>query len=221
MDKDYDQARPWWSQSKDLIRFSQCKPPFETVFVGSDLRDGVSLKTIRSFAAIVNVSDSTSRSVEEFPYGLRNIRQHWVPINEIGAWGYMPFYQFKQIMDYHYERNEPVYVHCHAGAFRAPIMTMCWIMSRGIRIRQASWLVRPREYSAMPEKYKAAVNRGVIPPGLKRFYSSMRRHPQWGFMGHALSKWHGKSIEESCTEFRAKERSKKLHLKTRRYKKLF
>jgi len=127
----------WCDSDHDYARFHPLAEPFGNIFVGSDPSDGMTRETAQSFDVFLNVSDSPSNYFD----GLEGQRMHWTPISEMGYWGYAPLYFCKMVLDHHYKKKDRVYVHCHAGAHRGPMMAMCWLLSNGKTLKEAARII--------------------------------------------------------------------------------
>jgi hypothetical protein len=105
---------------------------------------------------------------------------YWLPLNEMGYWGYSHFYATKKILDFHYERGDKILVHCHAGAYRSVKTVVWWLVSRGhtysgaCSIELGNEVVKESEYD---------VEVGNTPKNLRELYSRMKRFPTYGVQG--------------------------------------
>ncbi len=88
--------------------------------------DGID-KIVTKYNAIINVSDDVPYPNEPYP----DTAIHWFPICEFGYWTYQPFYWIVRIMDRYVENHAKIYVHCHAGAHRSPMMVYLYLRSLG------------------------------------------------------------------------------------------
>lgn len=127
-------AETWFKAPERGVRCSRLRAPYQNIFVGSDPLDGMTEAEAKSFDAIVNVSCSPCAYFNPAFVGQS---MHWIPINEMGYWGFMPFFWFKKVMDHHHKLGHKVYVHCHAGAYRSPTFTVYWLTSLGHSLEEA------------------------------------------------------------------------------------
>ena len=72
----------------------------------------------KNYFGVLNVSDTPCMT---FDFATQGILSLWVPIHEVGIWGYSPFYVAAKMLDLKRERNDlrPILLHCHAGANRS------------------------------------------------------------------------------------------------------
>ena len=183
----------WFLWEKDRIRPFWLKKPFDNIAIGPDPTDGFSKDTAQIFDAVVNVSDSPCAT---FYPSRPDQKMYWYPINEVGRWGYGVFFWSKKVLDFHFDRKDLIYVHCHAGAHRSPAIVYWWLYSRGCSRSEAALRVYPNkqwkfdesgqlfkpenEDPAVEEEsqrrfdtFETDIERGHIPPKLKQFYQAM------------------------------------------------
>lgn len=192
----------WCESPQTEARFRQMAAPYDNIYVGSDPTDGMTPEDATSFQVFLNVSDSECNYFDPLP----GQRMHWTPINELGYWSYAPFFYVKKVLDHHYNRGEKIYLHCHAGAHRSPMMAMCWLLSRGITVKEAARLVwngkNPKsghwEVGAFKRDWKIY---RVIPRRIFEFYLRMARNPSYGLMGHMYN--HPDGFLENTREVKA------------------
>lgn len=116
--------RNWYKQKETEARGRKCSAPYQNIVIGSDPLDGMTTKVAESYDVIVNVSHS---ECAYFYPAYAGQRMYWIPVNEMGVWNYSAFVQFAKIMEFHHSKKHKIYVHCHAGAYRSPTMTMVWL----------------------------------------------------------------------------------------------
>lgn len=194
METQYDSSRPWYGQSKNFVRGYFLSEPYKNVFVGCDPRDGMTENLARQFQAFVNVSDTAATYLEpprwlcpdlqcDEPSHIWEPRMHWFPINECGYWGYAPLYWSKKILDHHHERGDQIYLHCHAGAHRSPMIAYCWLLSRGHSLREAARILgnRRRKWAKLElqDFIRDYRDWGLLPTELKKFYERIQKNPTW------------------------------------------
>lgn len=124
----------WFTADKDYAIGRPLPAPYDKIFIGCDPLDGMTNETAKSYDAIVNVSCS---ECAYFSPAFAGQKMHWTPVNEMGQWSLAAFYYVKKVLDYHYERGDKVYLHCHAGAYRSPTMAIMWLVSRGHSYEEA------------------------------------------------------------------------------------
>ncbi len=78
---------------------------------------------IKNYDLVLNVSDE--------PYFPKSNKVHFFPINEVGEWFPQTFYWFIHLMNDAVAENKNVYVHCHAGIHRSPMMVYVYLRSLG------------------------------------------------------------------------------------------
>ena len=70
----------------------------------------------RPLSAIINVADEPCLLFETLP-----VPYYWFPINELGRWGYMPFFGALKVVAKHKNKGE-IIIHCIGGACRSPMV---------------------------------------------------------------------------------------------------
>lgn len=181
----------WFTAKERGVRCSRLREPYQNIFVGSDPLDGMTEAEAKSFDAIVNVSCSPCAY---FHPAFPGQAMHWYPINEIGAWGLGPFYWFKKVMDFHFDKGHRIYVHCHAGAYRSPTFTIFWLISRGHTHEEACEieynnpeLVKQFKTERRGRHWKWKLSypyrMGNISPEVTDLFRRMNLHPTYSFGG--------------------------------------
>lgn len=167
----------WCRRRKTKARGYKLSPPYDNVFIGCDPNDGMTRKVADSFDVYVNVADSPCNTFEpSYPGQV----MRWYPVNEMGRWNLSYLYWLKKVMDFHHDRGDRIYLHCHAGAYRSPSAALLWLQSRGLTPTQARKIVRERG----PTIYKIWENHGNVPDLKDKLFKSMRKHPTWGLSGN-------------------------------------
>lgn len=170
----------WYEHETTKVRCRQMPAPYENIWIGSDPNDGFTIEDAQSFDTIVNVSDSVCAYLHP---ARPDQRMHWYPINETAYWTYTPFYVIKHVLDYHYDRKDKIYLHCHAGAWRSPSMFRFWLLSRGVS-RQEIMKIHGENFE--PWKFKYYWEReGEFPLKIDEFYrryNSRERHSLYSLL---------------------------------------
>jgi hypothetical protein len=175
----------WCDSPKTEVSLKQMAAPYDNIFVGSDPCDGFSRADAESFQAFLNVSDSECNYFDPLP----GQRMHWHPINEMGYWGYAPLFYCKKVLDYHYGQKNRIYLHCHAGAHRSPMMGFCWLLSRGHTVKDAARILwngdnpRSGHWEVGAFKRDLTIYR-VLPRRLMEFYRRVKENPTYSLMGY-------------------------------------
>ena len=192
--------KKWHDYEENKIRGYWCKAPYDNIFIGCDPCDGMTLEFANKFTAFINVNDTPCNLFEP----LSHQKVYWYPLNEMGYWGYAPFFWFKKIIEhYSFKHNcniakkPEIYVHCAAGAYRSPNMVYWWLRSLGHSHDECQDI-----------SYRGGSDRqGNIPKKLMEFYESMTKHPTWSLCGHYFSGIDD-DIIENTPEIRGKHRRK-------------
>lgn len=84
----------------------------------------------KNYFGVLNVSDSPCST---FNFALHGILSLWVPIHEVGIWGYAPFYVAAKMLDLKHQMNDvrPILLHCHAGANRSRCVAHAVLSAEG------------------------------------------------------------------------------------------
>lgn len=189
--------KTWYKQKKNGFRGAPCAAPYKNVFIGSDPLDGMTVEKANSFDAIVNVSCSECAL---FYPSYDGQAMYWIPVNEMGVWNYSAFVQFIKVMNFHHKKKHKIYVHCHAGAYRSPTMTMIWMFIKGSPLkyeerrevwklmgddarnfewneayRMAHGYTVPEYYDKYEEDpYRLTYFRGNMPPNFEEFIARIK-----------------------------------------------
>lgn len=170
----------WCTAPRDGVGLTALAAPYDNIWIGSDPRDGMTPETANSFDAIINVSDTPCAL---FYPARPDQRTYWIPLNEMGYWGYAAYFAFAHIMDFHYAKGHKIITHCHAGAYRSPYMTMSWLISRGHTPEEAiaiyennpKYMEKYRQESHFQWRLKRLTSDpDNTPARLKEFYERLR-----------------------------------------------
>jgi hypothetical protein len=130
------------------------------------------------FSAIINVSDTPCISFDV------KIPSFWFPIHETGHWGYSPFYGAAKVIQRHapFTGTNAVYVHCHAGANRAP--SVVYAVMRGIYDAEDEIIdgLFPL-YDGISKIYHRNVSRGHVFKDTISMLRESLKHPTYSIHG--------------------------------------
>lgn len=132
---------------------------------------------LSQFAAVVNVSDTPCRLFAEAqpaPY-------FWFPIHECVFWGYAPFFGTAKVYDNYRDTGKAMYVHCHAGACRSPIMAYTILRAEGKT--EADMVKDFPRYAGIERMFDLHVDRGCIPEDIIPFLQARHLHPTYSIGG--------------------------------------
>src|SRR3989338_4090093 len=134
------EEKAWYNSPTNRFLSLRMAVPYSQIVIGSSPVKGMTLGTAQQFDAFINLTEDPlySKSLEK---PREKIRYYWIPINKIGAWEYLPFYKSKQILDFHYEKGDSVYLHCENGINRSPSIAIGWLLSRGHDLKEAALIV--------------------------------------------------------------------------------
>lgn len=116
-----------------------------------------------NYCAVINVSDSPCAT---FDYQREGIPSFWFPIDEIGQWGYSPFYGTLRVVNEYYKGDKPLLIHCHAGANRSPSVAFAILMVKGYTVEEAE---RELNYDNLKEVFFRNIERKNIPEKVIEF----------------------------------------------------
>ena len=120
-------------------------------------------KTVsEKYCAVINVADSPCAT---FDFQM-HIPSFWFPINEIGLWGFSPFFGAVRVVQQYYKGDKPVLIHCHAGANRSPSVAFAILLAKGYTVQEAEASL---EYEGLNELFQRNVLRKHIPTNIIEF----------------------------------------------------
>jgi len=84
----------------------------------------------KTYFGVLNVSDTPCST---FNFALNGILSLWVPIHEVGIWGYSPFFVAAKMLDLKRQSNDgrPILLHCHAGVNRSRCVAHAVLSAEG------------------------------------------------------------------------------------------
>ncbi len=168
-------SQPWWDRDANGVRAEKMSTPYENVYIGTDPRDGLKKETAESFDVFINVADSPSVIFEPYPH--KRHYTYWFPINEMGYWSHSSFYGAIKALDFHIRAGHKIYLHCHAGAHRSPLVFLVYLLYEGKTILEASEILMPYSPLTMGKKFVSSVKKGHIPNTIFLFLQKMRENP--------------------------------------------
>lgn len=125
---------------------------------------------------------------DELPYEDDKTKVYWHPINEFGYWTYQPFYFFTILMDKAIERKDNIYVHCHAGAHRSPMMVYLYLRSLGnspdeaYKLFEDNYVVIGDSFNWLEDTFQNDVEYGRIPEDIVEFMQYVRKNKNMSMM---------------------------------------
>lgn len=122
------------------------------------------------YSAVVNVSDSPCAT---FDYQLK-VPSFWFPINEIGEWGYSPFFGTLKVVNEYWKEGKPILIHCHAGANRSPSIAMAIMIAKGYTTEEVE---QSLQYPELGRVYKRNRDRKHIPNNIVVFLREADKYP--------------------------------------------
>jgi len=178
------EVKNWCEKETTECRYRVLPPPYDNIYIGSDPRDGMTKEFADSFDAFINVNDAPGNHF--YPSKIGQI-MHWYPIQEMGYWGYAPFYWFKHVMEFHWNQKHKIYVHCAAGAYRSPTMVEYWLRSLGKTPMEAARIVARHEH--LDDRWYRfhleypTIHSGNIPKEIAELYRRFNQNPRYSLGG--------------------------------------
>lgn len=150
------------------------------------------------YNVFLNVSD-------DVPY-MMTAETHWFPINEFGYWTYQPFYWLVRLMDKAVKENNNIYLHCHAGMHRSPMMGYLYLRSLGnspdeafSKFHDTMVLVGDANKNWLEETFQNDVEYGRIPADVVEFMKDVRKYEKDSLM-HIMKKRGGLDLPQKAIE---------------------
>lgn len=152
------------------------------------------------YCAVINVSDHPCSS---FDFQLK-VPSFWFPINEVGRWGYSPFYGVMRVVNNYWKGDKPVLIHCHAGANRSPSVAYAILMAKDYTPIEAE---QSLIYDGLEKVFQRNITRNHIPPNIIEFLKEVNvnqdsLHYILTKMGCLRDEWAQKSTEWKATPIR-------------------
>ena len=126
---------------------------------------------LEDYDVVVNVSDTAGKLFDKPP-----VPYYWFPINESGQWGHAPFLGLSRVYQEYNKPDGKMYIHCHAGACRAPIMAWALMTAEGWSKEKIVANLGERA-THVEQAFNDRVTRGSIPPDALRLMSRCRAYP--------------------------------------------
>jgi hypothetical protein len=144
---------------------------------------------IYDYDTIINVSDDPFKSLARKNQSTL-CQIHWFPINEFGYWTYQPFFWIAHILMDNIDKENKVYLHCHAGAHRSPMMAYVYLRGLGNSPDEAFKLfeehtdidLKDKSANWLEEIFKNDVEYGRIPEDIVEFMKFVLKNPTRSLM---------------------------------------
>ncbi len=135
-----------------------------------------------AYNVIINVSDDPAYDVDK-----NGPKIHWHPINEFGYWTYQPFYWIVHTLNHYIKERCRIYVHCHAGVHRSPMISYLYVRSLGKSPEEAyAMLDEPlalgHSGNWLEAVFQSDVEAGRIPADIVEFMQDVHKHPDKSMM---------------------------------------
>lgn len=135
-----------------------------------------------AYNVIINVSDDPAYDVDK-----SGPKIHWHPINEFGYWTYQPFFWIVHTLNYYIKERSKIYVHCHAGVHRSPMISYLYVRSLGKSPEETySMLEEPlaihKSGNWLEDVFQSDVESGRIPEDIVEFMQDVHKHPDKSMM---------------------------------------
>ena len=156
---------------------------------------------VDKYESIFNFSDEPPYGINKKAHPETEVHRH--PINEFGYWTYQPFFFMVHLMDDAVARDRNVYVHCHAGAHRSPMMTYLYLRSLGNSPDEAyalfddKYVVLGEKSNWLEETFQNDVEYGRIPADIVEFMKDVRKNKDISMM-HVMKKRGGLDVSEKA-----------------------
>ena len=137
---------------------------------------------VKNCAAIINVSDTPCSTFEH------GVPSFWFPINELGDWGYAPFFGALRVLQRYEEPDgRPVIIHCHAGVHRSMSVALALQLSCGHKpedIELKPYTGRVVRDGFCPHSlFQRSMKVGHIPDDVVAMLVTAKQHPDYSLLG--------------------------------------
>jgi rhodanese-related sulfurtransferase len=144
------------------------------------------------------VSDSPYAT---FDYQKVGIPSFWFPIQEMGKWGYSPFYGTLKVVNEYYKGDKPILVHCHAGANRSPTIAYAILLAKGYTPKEAECSIK---YPNFSKSFLRNMERKHVPQNVVEFlkkcdeklFKDTSLHGVLKNMDYLYEEWSRKKVDE-------------------------
>jgi len=135
----------------------------------------------KNYFGVLNVSDTPCMT---FEYALHGILSLWVPIHEVGQWGYAPFYVAAKMLDLKQQMQDgrPILLHCHAGANRSRCVAHAVLSAEGNCQKEIEDNL-PTIGEGLPSLFDVNINKGYIPDDIILMLAERKKHATFGIHG--------------------------------------
>ena len=135
---------------------------------------------IDHYDVFMNVSDDPAN------YLAKGKPVYWHPIVEFGYWTYQPFFWARTILDDCVTQKKNVYLHCHAGLHRSPMIAYTYLLSLGLSPEEAFSKFAPTykdDANWLEQTLQNDIEYGRIPADVVDFMKAARGNPELSMMG--------------------------------------
>jgi hypothetical protein len=129
----------------------------------------------KHYFGVLNVSDSPCST---FNYALNGIMSLWVPIHEVGIWGYAPFYVAAKMLDLKQQMQDsrPILLHCHAGVNRSRCVAHAVLSAEGNCQKEIDEL-------DVLQLFAINMRKGYIPEDIHLMLAERKKHATFAIHG--------------------------------------
>jgi len=147
--------------------------------------------TISDYDVVLNVSDDPPYGDDRNSFEKHKTTINWFPINEFGYWTYQVLYWAARLFDAAMDEKKNVYVHCHAGMHRSPLITYLYVRSLGHTVDETFELFHDglkilgekSNSNWLEETLQNDIEYGRIPADAIQFMIDVRKNPGVSLMG--------------------------------------
>ena len=133
-----------------------------------------------SYAAVINVSSSPEMT---FEFIKRKFPSFWTPVQELGSWGYAPFFVASMVFSEYKDAGKPILIHCAAGVNRSVSVAYAVLMGMGYTEEQTQQLIMESRVWQAKGVFDMNVRRKYVFDDTLDFLKARNEHPTYGICG--------------------------------------
>lgn len=122
------------------VEGTRLSQPYSNITTGPAPIKKMSLETANEYDVFINVAEKEQYSFPNIE-NRSNAEYHWFPIDETMVWDKESIRKSIRVLDFYYDKEKKVYLHCREGRNRSPSITMIWLMSRKHDLEVAALIV--------------------------------------------------------------------------------
>lgn len=150
--------------SQHEIKGTKLLSPYSNITVGPAPMSNMPFETAEGYDVFLNVAEKQEYS--QLSDGERtNAEYLWFPIDETVFWNEDSIKGVVKSLNFYYNQNSKIYLHCNKGRNRSPSVAMIWLMSKRNGLEKSASIVaggNPKLANEFQSNFRKNLMRGFL-----------------------------------------------------------